>query len=251
MRTKLPLLGLVTAIVLIGAMAIGGPSFAGSGAPAKDTGPMGTLPWKSFSTGADGGTRVYVSVDGNIYWFFSPGDYQHVYIDGYILCYNGLSAVDTNLVMSGFGPSTQGTSNVLRSTSDGVLSLNQAFTFSAANKQLQIAMTVKNLTGSTVTNVVLRRFADFDIDGEGGDDYHATTADSYFAWGSHGMVLRHIAQPATVTRSAAVTTWNDFSCSPTVVAGLIYGDYAGTLAYNLGNLAAGKSKTVKVAYLRD
>jgi hypothetical protein len=257
MRTKLPVLGLVTAIALVGAMAIGAPSFAGSGEPAKDTGPLSVTPWKTFSTAAQGGTSVVVSTNGNVLSFTSPTGSQHIAREGYVICYEPipntvLNAYDLAATETRFLPSTQGTSNVLRSTSDGVLSLNQAFAFSAANRQLTIAMTVKNLTGSTVYHVVLRRQVDFDIPtGDYADDWHAATVDSYFAWDSHGMVLRHISVPSGVSHGAVVDDLGYQSwCSPVGVSNPVQGDYAGTVAYNIGNLAPGKSKTMKVAYLR-
>jgi hypothetical protein len=204
MRRKLPLLSVVTAIVLIGALAIGVPSFAGDGsAKGDDEGPLSLTPWKTFSTSKDGGTSVVVSSDGNVLYFTSPSGSQHIYgaLEGYILCYSGpsayVNAYDLGGSEAGFGSSTQGTSNVLRSTADGVLSLNQAFTFSAANKSLQIAVTIKNLTGSMVTDIKLRRQVDFDIGNDAPDDWHAETADSYFAWeaNAHGMVRAPTAVP--------------------------------------------------------
>lgn len=244
MRTKLPMLGLLTAIALVATMSIGGPSFA-----AYPT-------WRTFSTAADGGTTINITPDGNVWFFESPSGAFHIDAEGYVLCYQTPSgyvgAYDTLTGTSGFALPTQGTSNVLRNTSDNVLSLNQAFTFSGTNKQLTIAMTVKNLTGSTVTGVVLRRQVDFNIDTVGNDDWHAATVDSYFAWGTHGMVLRHISQPSGVSHGAVVDTLGYASwCSPVGVSNPVQGDYGGTLGYDLGNLGPYKSKVIKVAYLRD
>lgn len=258
MRTKLPLLGLVTAIALVGAMSIGGPSFAGSGAPAKDTGPLSTTVWKTFSTAAQGGTSVVVSTDGNVLSFTSPSGYQHIYGEGYALCYGSTSAYSFagtargGSDMVGFSPSTQGTSNVLTTTSDGKLSLNQVFTWGAANRQLTIAMTVKNLSASPIAVTVLR-IADLDIDNSSTDDWHVVTwKDSYLAFETHGLMLREISKPSTATNASAITyNWFDATdCGYTPVISPVKGDYSGLVGFNLVTLGAYASKTVKVAYMR-
>jgi hypothetical protein len=262
MRKKLPLFSLVTAVVLIGAMfAFGSTSFAGSSGPADDQGdpgPLNTTLWKTFSTAKDGGTTISVSTHGNVYSFNSPTGSEHINVgqvgEGYVLCYNAVNAYDIGLAETGFAASTTGSNNVLRNTSDGVLSLNQVFTFSAANRSIQVAMTVKNLTGATVNGVVLRRIVDADVDGDFSDDWHTATADSYTAWEIHSLVLKHISQASGVSHTAKVTTtlFTDVEgCAPTPVAGPVLGDYAGSVDYSIGNLAAGKSKTVKVTYERN
>ena len=108
-------------------------------------------------------------------------------------------------------------------------------------------MTVKNLTGSTVTGVSLLRWVDFDVDNDV-VNWHVATADSYFAWKTHGMILRHLSQPSTATHTAGMLMGT--VCDPATAFGPMYGDHAGGVVYNLGKLAANASKTVKVAYLR-
>jgi len=128
------------------------------------------------------------------------------------------------------------------------------YTFNAAGKALKIVMSVKNLTASTVSAVTLRRVVDSDIDDSLGNDF-ARTLDSMFAWNDttgHGMVLQHLGGPAHSTR---VYNFIDESlvtvCNPASDTTPILGtDGIGSIDYNLGNIAAGATKSATVAYVR-
>jgi hypothetical protein len=68
------------------------------------------------------------------------------------------------------------------------------------------------------------------------------------------MVLKHISQASGVSHTATVTdSILDNTCGATsaIPSPRLGFDDGGTIAYNIGNLAAGKSKTVKVTYERN
>jgi hypothetical protein len=137
---------------------------------------------KTFSSGAGGGTHVRILREGNLTQFTSPGSdlvngYGHLYADeileGYVLCYthpsSGATVIAHDLYFDldegrgvGFGPASGSCSSatactVTRQTSNGILQLQQNFAFHGTDRHLRITMAVKNLTGGTVSNVILRR----------------------------------------------------------------------------------------------
>jgi hypothetical protein len=131
-------------------------------------------------------------------------------------------------------------------------------------------MTIKNLTGANLTNVILRRQVDFDVDTGGplgtGDFtnwFGASERDSAFAWNAanehggddHAMVLRFYNRtPTTVKWYAKVTNdILDTSCNPTNLAanGPVQGDYGASLQYNVGTLGGGKTAVLTVQYDRN
>jgi hypothetical protein len=250
--------------------------------PPPDIAPASLTPFQTFSSNADRGTRVVVSTHGNVIEFNSPNtagaDYDHIaagtVLEGYSLCYRPSSGIlrtayDIAYTESGFGAATNltGPARVNRPTSDGVLQLNQTFTFNGQNKALTIKMVLKNTSGAPVTDIYLRRVADFDVDAAGGNgtgifnNWHARTEqDSVFAWSepgtaspeAHGMVLRHLTQSPGVFHWAYRTGFGDTtSCDPLGGAPPAYGDYTDSLIYLIGNLAAGASKTINIQYQRQ
>jgi hypothetical protein len=189
------------------------------------TASAGTTLWHKFTTTVGGGTTYSVSPEGNVYSIESPTGYEHVHIgfdgrmfEGYVLCWsvNGLEsgADDIIFLALGFSPATHSSAapfTVTRTTLDGRLQLKQVFTFNATSKSLNIVMTIKNLTGATINNIVLNRIVNSLVDGRGangfaelGDNWHAATHDAVpvwndpanygFAYEAHGLVLRHLTQ---------------------------------------------------------
>jgi hypothetical protein len=254
------------------------------GQPPSDIAPASLTPFQTFSANNDRGTRVVVSTHGNVIEFNSPNtagaDYEHIAagatMEGYRICYTTPGNVfhDTYDLAgggeTGFGAATNltGPVRVNRATSDGVLQLNQTFTFNGQGKALTIKMVVKNNSAASVSNIVLQRVVDFDVDAAGPSgwstffqSWHATTSqDGIFAWSdpdgvpagkeAHGLVLRHLTQSGGVSHNAAIY---DFSCNSASapLATPVYGDYADSLVYFIPNLAAGASKTINIQYVRD
>ena len=133
--------------------------------------------WKTFSTATGRGTRIVVSVGGNITAFTSPNQagaqYEHIGVgsigEGYVLCYTGAPATfDLGESSAGFAAPTTTATAITRNTLDGRASLTQKFSLTpggtASPTTFNVTMTVKNRTGAPMTNVILRRQVDFDID---------------------------------------------------------------------------------------
>ena len=248
-----------------------------------------TNPFDAFSGSTDRGTSAVVSDHGNILAFAGPtvagADYEHVRVgalsEGYVLCYRhpttgaAVNAFDVGSAEAGFGapapaPSPGGPDDmqVTRPTSDGVLQFKQGFLFYGKEKRLEVGMSVINRNPFPVTGVVLRRQADFDVDGAGAAGWAGgrnlwarTSRDSVFAWNDpaaapvgregHGMLITHrythryasgvyTELPATL-RSAKVTESPlDSSCSPPAKATPVTtpADDGGTLQINIGTIPA-------------
>lgn len=213
-----------------------------------------------------GAPIVTISRDGNITTFKgTSAQDNHMYGEGYALCNTGSSPrFSTTFADSGFATSTcncaGNTCTVTRNTTDGRLRLTQEFTKPAnSERSFNIKMTVRNLTGSNVTNVLLRRIAAPDIDGAFSEWHHATR-DSYSAWGTKAtnnpfaVRLRHITKsPAAITSEAKTTNLLDTTCNPVdqTFGDPIFGDFGGTVQYSLGSLGPAASKSVTVQYIRD
>ncbi len=231
----------------------------------------------TFTTSSDGGTTVRISTTGNVYSFESPTGFEHINagndLEGYVLCYtpsggSPVNAYDMTEFSSGFGAATHSAGapfTVTRNTSDAKLKLTQVFAFNSTGKTMTVTMTVKNLTGATVSAVTLRRQVDFDVDTAGVNgwagffNWFAATKDSASAWNdpatatgdAHGMVLRHL-KGGTHTPQYT-NAIGDTSCDVSGGGGTTptQGDLGATISYAVGNLSAGASKVISVQYVRD
>jgi hypothetical protein len=212
-----------------------------------------------------GGPKVRISREGNILLFQGANNGNHMYSEGYALCDSSGARYSSTYWESGFNPATctcsgGTTCTVTRTTTDGRMRLTQNFTKKANNpdRTFDISMKVDNLTGSTISNLVLRRVADIDIAAVL-NEYHATTRESAMTWGTKAMGipyavrLRRILPPGGLVNDAKVTAFNDWSCNPSdqSFSGPVFGDRAITVQFNLGKLNARKSKSVAVQYVRD
>jgi hypothetical protein len=225
-----------------------------------------------------GTPRITVSSHGNIVNFQTSGGAGgggHISTEGYVLCYGGAAAYDRGLAEVGFGPLLSircagNSCTFTRNTVDNVLELQQVLTKNSnEERSINVQMTVRNLRGSTVSNVILRRHADIDVDAYGSGSgsvinwFGASEVDSIFAWNAannhvgvdSAMLMRHLSRsPMSFTYSPKVTSYfADMSCSPPNIAvdNPVRGDYAATLQYNIGTLLPGGSATVKLQYQRN
>lgn len=223
-----------------------------------------------------------ISEHGNVVRFDGPVGFEHIGVgavgEGYVLCYNATNAYDVGSFESGFlDPTTvscvANTCTIVRTTSDGKVQFTQEFQKSSTaelGRLMRIKMTVKNLTAGSLTNVILRRQADFDVDTGGPKGTSSFTnwfasgkVDSAFAWNSpndyaqeaHALLLRHITKTPTAIKTASKVTEDilDTSCNPGNIAdsGPVRGDYGVTLQYNIGTLKAKKSAVGMVEYQRN
>lgn len=235
----------------------------------------------SFSRGTgENFLGVKVSNHGNLLSFESPAGQEQVFnsSEGYVLCTNsGDTSVthghDTGTVEGGFGRPkfSQPTAGafpliVTRNTTDGKFQLKQVWAKpDAIEKDVTVTMTVKNLSNSTVNDVRLQRSGDFDV-GSTSSDRGARTTDSVWQWDdSDGPEF-----PAVGLRLSALTfgtphfptvmpqgSWANVDtgdrrgCTSTAVSTpSSVQDLAMRINYNIGNLNAGQSKSVKYEYGR-
>ncbi|MCC8996968.1 MAG: hypothetical protein LM517_07955 [Nitrosomonas sp.] len=211
-----------------------------------------------------GAPQVSISKEGNILLFQGANQQDHIYDEGYSLCSSGVSRYSNVFGDVGFGPATcncvGNTCKVTRNTTDGKMSLVQELSKPTnLDRSFNIKMTVKNLTGANVNGVILRRFANIDINSVF-DEWHHSVRDSSSAWGTenagipYAVRLRHITRaPATTTYDAKTTPLGDTGCTPSdLTAGdPIHGDYNSTIQYGMGTIGPNASKSVTVQYLRD
>lgn len=242
--------------------------------------PRSVVVGKTFTTAANRGTKIVLSQAGNLLEFKSPNiggaQYDHIIAgarsEGYVLCYNGLRVWDTGTSQSGFAPSTSSNSTltgitIKRKTTDGVLELTQVFNAPVAGQALGIVMTVKNLSASTVNNIILRRQVDFDVDTGGtqgwsnfSNRFLRTSVDGVVAWNdpadaplgreAHAMLLRTEKASASVIPKVTADIL-DNSCSPaSVVTPTGRVDNGATLEFALGALPTTASATANMRYVR-
>ena len=232
-------------------------------------------PSPCFESGA-GATylKVCVSGDGTLEEFQSPAGYQQLPVaadnkEGYALC-SGTRVLgyDAGLDESGFGPATiiqpggVGTFplSIVRTTTDGVFQLTQAFTRDTGEKDFTVAMTVKNLSAASVSAVKLTRYFNGDIDNTGADDLYDRTLDT--VWGTqgpagHGLGLFAKSGNAHALRIEDATAWDPQGgggaerCDVTGVTPAVPDDYAGRITYSLYSIAPSASKTVSIVYRRQ
>jgi hypothetical protein len=228
----------------------------------------------SFASGAGKNfLGVGVSNHGNLVYFESPAQRESVFTEGYVLCSNGTSTVhghDTGTREGRFGPPTFSQPNagafpltVTRNTTDGKFRLKQVWTKpDATEKDVTVTMTVTNRSNSTINDVILSRVADLDVGGTT-SDYGAQTTDSLFQWDDDfadftdrpttgvmvtaltlGAVHLGVIEGTNIKRNACI---DGFSVATPVTT---KADLTSRLNYELQDMAAGASRTVKVAYGR-
>ncbi len=213
-----------------------------------------------------GAPTITISTEGNIIVFRGSNQNDHMFNEGYVLCDSASPTRYSNSVIgeSGFNAAAcncnGNTCNIVRTTSDGRMRITQEMTKPAGlDRTLNIKMTVRNLTGSNINNVILRRIANVDINSIF-EEWHEATRDSSSAWGTkidntpYAVRLRHITRsPVSTIYEAKTTNLFELSCNPNdqTVAGPVFGDYDSTVQYGLGVLGPFASKSVTVQYLRD
>jgi hypothetical protein len=245
-----------------------------------------TTPKASFASGSGANfLGVKISDHGNLLSFESPQGQENVFSDaeGYAVCSSDFSdetvgervnGHDTGSVEAGFGTPTFSQPNgpgtfpltVTRKTTDGKFQLTQVWNKpDAAEKDVTVTMTLKNISGATINGVFLSRSGDFDV-GSSSLDQGATTGDSTWQWddvsssadsSKVGTMLTALTFGTThLSRVESRSDWvaaggTRTGCfarnlaTPTSVQ-----DLAMRVTYELGFFTAGQSKTVKFEYRR-
>lgn len=204
-----------------------------------------------------GTPKIALSRNGNIVRYEGPEGYEHfgigAFSEGYVLCYNATQAYDIADDETGFLPSTISCAaskcTITRNTTDGKLQLKQVIVKNAPyERSVNVEMTLTNKSQSAISNIILRRQVDFDVDtggrlGSGSfvNYFGASERDSVFGWNAannnpaedHAMMIRRYNwNPRTITALAKVTgNILDSSCSPVNIAadGPVRGDYGATI----------------------
>jgi len=193
-RTVLLLTTVALALLLVGGVAASQNPSGGGG----DISIQSTTQQASFASGS-GATFLGVAVSdhGNLLSFESPQGAQSLGgLEGYVLCSQGGSTVhgyDWGGGESGFGSATISQPNgagtfpltVTRNTTDGKFQLRQVWARpDAAEKDVTVTTTLKNLSSTTINGVVLSRTGNVNAGGVGTDtgDFGTHTSDSALQW---------------------------------------------------------------------
>jgi hypothetical protein len=201
-----------------------------------------------------------VSDTGNLMRLTSPSGFEHVRLgafdEGYVLCATGLGPYYDNgdNGNAGWGapvlvaaPSSTGV-KIRRTSTDGRWSLEHQFKSDKTERDITVTMVLTNLSGATQTNVQLLRTVDYDMDNSTGGDIFDRSADGTWTRETHGGTLSAITYTEPHT-AGVLTSISTNVCNPAVSAVPTSPTDLGVFVqYNLGNLAAGKKKTVKVAF---
>ena len=217
-----------------------------------------------------GATLVHycISPEGFVVEYNAGTSLRHLdgQLEGYTLCWTGGGAksyanvgITTNFgapIQTGVNPLT-----IARTTTDGKFQLSQQFFTDTQNGGVRIQMSLKNLTASTITGVKISRLADMDADA---DSVNATlvatdSATQVSSASKIGVTARplsysipHGANVETYSTVSSNFSVNLSSCSPVapVVSPNFGIDGIARVDYTLGNVNAGATKLVKLAYDR-
>ena len=223
--------------------------------------------------GGKAGTLLYIktcaSPDGNLILFKSPWGMEHIrvgaYLEGYAVCYGNTSgqqtAYDVGPVEAGWAapyridgqtfPLT-----IYRRTLDGQLELVQRFALDGPERDVTLTMTLYNRSNLVLSNVMLERHVDFDVDNDYNNDWYNTNARGLVAWkaspGSDVVSMTNLTTGvSTQTLVEDNNTWSDlshFAGCRMVNSFSNPGDNQGAIRYLFSNMAPGTSKTVTIVY---
>jgi hypothetical protein len=219
----------------------------------------------TFTSGKGAGYMKFcITENGNVAKFESPQGYSQMYAEGYGVCDTTASPLahydhefgasgnwTASTIVQPKGPNTFPLT-IVRSTSDGIWTLTQTFSRTAASQTIKIVLALTNNSAGT-RNAILQRYADVDADGSGNDDYSDTTDETAWTYHSsmsinHGLALRAV-PGNTFTRSAAVIApGGSDSCTRFTRTGPYFGDSALEYAWFLFNIGPGDTRTVTVEY---
>jgi hypothetical protein len=221
-----------------------------------------------FSTHTYLNMIVGISVHGNIMRFESPIGREHIrngtFTEGYLISNfdpsEAIHGYDIGFTEAGFGGAIINQPNgpnrlpltITRTTTNGRFRLTQKYAFDKAENECLITMTVRNNGPGIIRNVWLERMCDFDIEQNVTGSFvnnFSRTRDAVSAdnTGGSGMLLQALSTNGHVTivdNSIEATTFGSGIASPDSLDGVA------RVVYFLGDIAAGKSKTVIFGYRR-
>jgi hypothetical protein len=215
----------------------------------------------NFSSGS-GETlfRWCLTTDGNIGEIEAPAGYEHVFAEGYAVCWNdaGTKYWDYGAGDSGFGPPqvvsgcTSGSGcTIRRDTLDGNFRFTMKFAQNKSEREITIDQTLTNLYTDTFVDIDLVRQADLDMDGTGGGggDKFGSSIFTVWLWESFARIgLTRRSKSDGASGWVGGTAINSHQCGHAPLTGT---DYALGIAQTIGSLGAGKSKTYRFQYRVD
>ncbi len=212
---------------------------------------------------------IGLSKHGNVTTFMSPAGVDHIrigtIIEGYLVSsgagniVSGYDAADSESAwgtLTTSGSLAAGTLKITRKTADNKFLLTQQFTAGGAGMKLTITMTLKNISALIQSNVWLTRYADWDPNGiENVGTFYRSPLAVLATSGAGFNVLTSAqvgASPSVVIQSTTTGLGNfDQTGLGSFVSFLGVGlNFKARVAWPLGNLAVGASKSVKLFYQR-
>ncbi|MFQ5607172.1 MAG: choice-of-anchor D domain-containing protein, partial [Candidatus Zixiibacteriota bacterium] len=139
---------------------------------------------------------------------------------------------------------------VVTSTADGALIITRTFTFDKSDKYISITNSIENQSGSPITDLVFKSFADWDMRSSPSNDNWDYDLSRNMIYASDG-VYAAIAS-ARVPDLMDIAGWNDYRVRPTTVelpVGPVNSfDGLEVLHFELGSLATGAATDVKTVF---
>lgn len=233
--------------------------------------------------------KVCFSKHGNVTWFESPVGLVHLkQREGYVACSGPTEYLttphgfDAGVAEDGWGNALVSQPNgagklplvITRNSTDGKLQLKQTLNINATLREVFVKMEFKNLSTLPLENVIVDRYFDGDLDGDGKDDvyelmYGSVSGRDPFVhpddnnnYGHRGLMLTLAATPSLNQGSSTslVDDFADWSPFGNLSQGARYcsdgypasttspGDYVGRLEKFLGTINKGASKDVTFIY---
>lgn len=199
-----------------------------------------------------------VSAAGNIVRLSSNGA-EHIAVgtvaEGYVVCASEEGPYyDVHAVSAGWGEPVlvEGPADdavtIERTTLDGRFTLLQ-FIHATAGNSITIRMTLTNNGRRRINNVMLLRSADLDVDGTEAGDVFDVSENAALVREKSAVALvalrEALPHEARVATDVAPTTCTPDAWSPLPATDV---DLAASIRYDLGRMAEGKSKSVRVRY---
>jgi hypothetical protein len=207
-----------------------------------------------------------ISTLGEVMPFQYPVGNEHLargsFLAGYTVAYEvggldrlAFSAYDNRLNIAPFSyqelenSATRAVVEVVTHTGDGLLAIRRLFTFVKDQKYLTVESRLVNLSGASMTRVVLKEDADWDADGQFPNTWDYDR-DRHMVHASVNHFVGIASEQAPDFMD--INGWNDYTGRTTVVdfpTGPVLGfDGFEVLHFELGTLAPAETTEVKVAY---
>ena len=247
-------------------------------------GPAAEPCFATFTSGSGGYFwKFCITRTGNVVKWEAPTGVEHVAVgsvgEGYAIC-RAQDETDpsefTTLWDNGSDEDFGGTVSIRQPNGANTLPLTitrrttylghavdfvQSFTRNTTDQSLTIMMRLINHSTTTLPNIQMSRFVDFDIAGDHGDDLAANSADAVVGYetGGRGLMLRTttlaLDKPhragwvgyLTLTSRGMPSGYTDCRVTPREHA---QGDLGGMIGFSVGDILPGRYKTVHVVYQR-